>query len=59
MLAEALAQTGGDLTANERAWVDRILDTGSTASDQPHDRGITFDSGGLIALDPHLDVVIV
>ena len=28
MLAEALAQTGGDLTADERAWADRILGTG-------------------------------
>lgn len=27
MLAEALAQTGGDLTADERAWADRILGT--------------------------------
>jgi Arc/MetJ-type ribon-helix-helix transcriptional regulator len=25
MLAEALAQTGGDLTAEERAWADRVL----------------------------------
>lgn len=28
MLAEALAQTGGDLTPDERAWADRILGTG-------------------------------
>ncbi|MGH3824025.1 MAG: ribbon-helix-helix domain-containing protein [Pseudonocardiaceae bacterium] len=28
MLAEALTQTGGDLTADERAWADRILGTG-------------------------------
>ncbi len=28
MLAEALAQTGGDLTSEERAWADRILGTG-------------------------------
>ncbi len=28
LLAEALAQTGGDLTAEERAWADRILGTG-------------------------------
>lgn len=28
MLAEALTQTGGDLTAEERAWADRILGTG-------------------------------
>jgi len=27
-LAEALAQTGGDLTAEERAWADQILGTG-------------------------------
>lgn len=27
MLAEALAQTGGDLSADERAWADRILGT--------------------------------
>lgn len=27
MLAEALAQTGGDLTADEKAWADRILGT--------------------------------
>lgn len=27
MLAEALNQTGGDLTADERAWADRILGT--------------------------------
>jgi Arc/MetJ-type ribon-helix-helix transcriptional regulator len=28
MLAEALAQTGGDLSSDERAWADRILGTG-------------------------------
>jgi Arc/MetJ-type ribon-helix-helix transcriptional regulator len=28
MLAEALTDTGGDLTAEERAWADRILGTG-------------------------------
>lgn len=28
MLAEALTQTGGDLTTDERAWADRILGTG-------------------------------
>lgn len=28
MLAEALRQTGGDLTTDERAWADRILGTG-------------------------------
>ena len=27
MLAEALSQTGGDLSADERAWADRILGT--------------------------------
>ncbi|MDQ3786832.1 MAG: toxin-antitoxin system antitoxin subunit [Actinomycetota bacterium] len=27
MLAEALAQTGGDLSPDERAWADRILGT--------------------------------
>lgn len=27
LLAEALAHTGGDLTAEERAWADRILGT--------------------------------
>jgi Arc/MetJ-type ribon-helix-helix transcriptional regulator len=27
MLAEALGQTGGDLTAEERDWADRILGT--------------------------------
>ncbi len=27
MLAEALARTGGDLTAEERAWADEILGT--------------------------------
>jgi len=30
MLAEALSQTGGDLTADERAWADRILGTGES-----------------------------
>ena len=28
MLAEALARTGGDLTADERAWADEVLGTG-------------------------------
>lgn len=28
MLAEALERTGGDLTADERAWADRILGAG-------------------------------
>jgi Arc/MetJ-type ribon-helix-helix transcriptional regulator len=28
MLAEALGETGGDLTSDERAWADRILGTG-------------------------------
>jgi Arc/MetJ-type ribon-helix-helix transcriptional regulator len=27
MLAEALAQTGGDLTVDEKVWADRILGT--------------------------------
>jgi Arc/MetJ-type ribon-helix-helix transcriptional regulator len=27
MLAEALTQTGGDLTPDEKAWADRILGT--------------------------------
>jgi Arc/MetJ-type ribon-helix-helix transcriptional regulator len=31
MLAEALAQTGGDLTDEERAWADRMLGTGTKA----------------------------
>jgi hypothetical protein len=28
MLAEALAKTGGELTAEERVWADEILGTG-------------------------------
>lgn len=28
LLAEALSQTGGDLTDDERSWADRILGTG-------------------------------
>jgi Arc/MetJ-type ribon-helix-helix transcriptional regulator len=28
MLAEALEKTGGDLTAEERAWADEVLGTG-------------------------------
>ena len=28
MLAEALSQTGGDLSTDEKAWADRILGTG-------------------------------
>ena len=32
MLAQALAQTGGDLTADERAWADRILGIGKHAA---------------------------
>jgi Arc/MetJ-type ribon-helix-helix transcriptional regulator len=28
MLAEALTKTGGDLTAEERAWADEVLGTG-------------------------------
>ena len=28
MLAEALARTGGDLTADERAWADEVLGSG-------------------------------
>jgi Arc/MetJ-type ribon-helix-helix transcriptional regulator len=28
MLAEALAQTGGDLSDDEMAWADRVLGTG-------------------------------
>lgn len=33
LLAEALAQTGGDLSAEERAWADRILGTGKSGKD--------------------------
>jgi len=29
MLAEALRETGGELTADERAWADEVLGTGS------------------------------
>ncbi|MGI9023030.1 MAG: hypothetical protein ACR2HV_07345 [Acidimicrobiales bacterium] len=32
MLAQALSQTGGDLTADERTWADRILGTGERAT---------------------------
>ena len=32
MLAEALAQTGGDLSADERAWADQILGTGKRSA---------------------------
>jgi Arc/MetJ-type ribon-helix-helix transcriptional regulator len=34
-LAEALAKTGGDLTADERAWADDILGTGKRRGKQP------------------------
>ena len=29
MLAEALRETGGELTTEERAWADEVLGTGS------------------------------
>jgi Arc/MetJ-type ribon-helix-helix transcriptional regulator len=34
-LARALADTGGDLTAEERAWADRILGTPSGKGKRP------------------------
>jgi len=35
MLAEALEKTGGDLTAEERAWADEILGTGKRRGKRP------------------------
>lgn len=35
MLAEALANTGGDLTAEERAWADAVLGTGRRRKKRP------------------------
>jgi Arc/MetJ-type ribon-helix-helix transcriptional regulator len=35
VLAEALAKTGGDLTAEERAWADEILGTGKRRGKRP------------------------
>ena len=35
MLAEALAKTGGELTAEERAWADEILGTGKRRGKRP------------------------
>ncbi len=34
ILAEALATTGGELTAEERRWADRILQGGARAGDE-------------------------
>jgi hypothetical protein len=50
LLADALVQTGGPLTAGERAWADSVL--GKPARRRPGGvSGITFDAGGLLALD--------
>jgi Arc/MetJ-type ribon-helix-helix transcriptional regulator len=35
MIDESLARTGGPITAEERAWADRILHQGSRASGTP------------------------
>ena len=35
MLAEALEKTGGELTAEERAWADEILGTGKRRGKRP------------------------
>ena len=35
VLADALAKTGGDLTAEERAWADGILGTGRRRGKRP------------------------
>jgi hypothetical protein len=51
MLAEAMAQSGGDLSADEKAWADRISPPPSVASVRPPDIGFTLDAGGLIAVD--------
>ena len=49
MLAEALRQTGGALSDDERAWADDVLGTSTPASCLMP--GVTLDAGGLIALD--------
>lgn len=33
ILVEALSSTGGDLTADERRWADRVLQSGQRAGD--------------------------
>ncbi len=35
MLGDALAKTGGDLTADERAWADEVLGTGKRRGKRP------------------------
>ena len=55
MLTDALRQTGGPLTKKERAWADASSHSRRTEARLPAREGrvsgITFDAGGLIALD--------
>ncbi len=54
LLYEALQETGGPLTRKERAWADAILSPQKQAAHAERQgcvNGITFDAGGLIALD--------
>ena len=55
MLEDALRQTGGPLTKKERAWADALLSPqGQKRGSREREgrvSGITFDAGGLIALD--------
>jgi hypothetical protein len=51
----ALRQTGGRLTKDERSWADALLGSPEKKEGQREEAGrlsgITFDAGGLIALD--------
>ena len=55
MLDDALQQTGGPLTKKERTWADALLSPhGQKRVSQKREggmNGVTFDAGGLIALD--------
>lgn len=65
LLAEALDQTGGPLTDDERAWADEVLgrrDPGSTDVVCAHRAGqpvVTSDPGDLRRLGPTIEVLAI
>lgn len=57
MLGQALDETGGPLTREERAWADEILGTSSSA--RAVERKPTSDPEDLRRLDADADLVVV
>ena len=59
LLAEALRETGGALSDDERTWADEILGVNPPSRPAGLMPGVTLDAGGMIALDRNDRRVVV